>query len=188
VFEPIDAYKGDLARTYFYMTTCYMNKKLDYAEGATMINYSQSTHYSQLKSWALAMLIQWHNDDPVSPKEIDRNNYIYDIQHNRNPFIDYPELVGLIFDSDSVNYFLPTSIHAVPNEKPAIYPNPVTDQLYISNLTTPHAQITVFDLQGKIFYSQTVSGKECKIEVTLFPAGFYFIKIDHCVSKFLKTN
>lgn len=86
VFEPIDEYKGDFARTYFYMSTCYKDKRLDYDNGAIMFSGSD------MKPWALNMLLEWHRQDPVSQKEIDRNNAVEKHQHNRNPYIDYPEL------------------------------------------------------------------------------------------------
>jgi hypothetical protein len=84
VFEPIDEYKGDLARTYFYMSTRYYGEDNGWA-GSGM------TNGSQLKSWAMTMMLQWNQLDPVSQKETDRNNAVYSYQHNRNPFIDHPE-------------------------------------------------------------------------------------------------
>lgn len=91
VFEPIDEYKGDLARTYFYMATRYYGEDSGWT-GSDMVNGAQP------KPWALNMLLQWDKNDPVSQKEIDRNNAIYAIQHNRNPFIDHPEYVSYIWE------------------------------------------------------------------------------------------
>jgi len=86
-----------------------------------------------LKPWALDMLIRWHNEDPVSEKEIARNNAVYALQNNRNPFIDYPELVGKIWGADSVNAFNPNGITdlSIPS-KWLIYPIPATDRITIS--------------------------------------------------------
>jgi len=83
VFEPIDEYKGDLARTYFYMAVRYYGEDASWPGGPM-------THGSQLLPWALEMLVQWHQDDPVSTKERDRNEAVYALQGNRNPFIDEP--------------------------------------------------------------------------------------------------
>ena len=91
VFEPIDAYKGDFARIYFYMSTCYRDKRLDNDNGSAVFSGSQ------LKQWAVDMFLEWHRADPVSQKEIDRNNAVEQWQHNRNPFIDYPELAEHIW-------------------------------------------------------------------------------------------
>src|SRR5574344_1554983 len=95
-FEPIDEYKGDIARTFFYMATRYLFEDDNFATDQYM------TYQSQLRPWALEMLKSWNILDPVSSKEIDRNNAIYEIQHNRNPFIDHPELVNLIWGNDSL--------------------------------------------------------------------------------------
>ncbi|HRY99065.1 MAG TPA: endonuclease [Bacteroidales bacterium] len=83
VFEPIDAYKGDLARTYFYMAVRY------YSEDASWPG-SPMTNGAEPLSWALPMLIQWHQSDTVSLKERERNDAVYTFQGNRNPFIDDP--------------------------------------------------------------------------------------------------
>ncbi len=98
VFEPNDLYKGDFARTYFYMVTCYEEKIPDW-----YTNYAESQPtldgktYPGLSSWQLEMLLKWAKNDPVSDKETNRNNAVWDIQNNRNPFIDYPGLEEYIW-------------------------------------------------------------------------------------------
>lgn len=93
VFEPADDYKGDLARTYFYMVARYRDRALNSSEGAKVFTSSPTN----LTSFAQALFMKWHRQDPVSQKEIDRNQAVYGIQHNRNPFIDYPELAEYIW-------------------------------------------------------------------------------------------
>lgn len=89
VFEPANEYKGDFARSYFYMATRYYNQISSW--NSEMLN---GTNFPTYASWALNTLLQWHQNDPVSLKEIERNNVIYkDFQHNRNPYIDNPNLV-----------------------------------------------------------------------------------------------
>ena len=91
VFEPDDEYKGDFARIYFYMVTCYQDYTWRY-------NYmfSNSTYLS-MRDWAIDLLLDWSRNDPVSQKELDRNDAVYSIQGNRNPFVDDPELVEYIW-------------------------------------------------------------------------------------------
>ena len=89
VFEPIDEYKGDLARGYFYMATRYMDQFSSFN--------SPMLSGGDFATWARDMLIEWHQADPVSDKEIDRNNAIYSIQNNRNPYIDHPEFVECVW-------------------------------------------------------------------------------------------
>ena len=91
VFEPDDEYKGDFARTYFYMATCYQDLTWKYT-------YMVSQNlYPTLTGWAAKMLIDWHRRDPVSDKEMNRNDVVYSIQNNRNPFIDHPELAEYLW-------------------------------------------------------------------------------------------
>jgi endonuclease I len=91
VFEPINEYKGDFARTYFYMMTRYMNLVSSWS--------SDMLQGGDLAGWAKNMLLEWDENDPVSQKEIDRNNAVYQVQDNRNPFIDHPEYVDLIWST-----------------------------------------------------------------------------------------
>lgn len=104
VFEPADEYKGDLARTYFYMVTCYENLVASWENNETgadaMLN---GTSFPAFENWSLQMLMEWNEQDPVNQKEIDRNNAVYNIQGNRNPFIDHPEFVCLVWDTNCPN-------------------------------------------------------------------------------------
>lgn len=93
VFEPADEYKGDFARTYFYMATCYQ----DYTWKYQYMYLNKANSYLSLKPWAYNMLLDWARKDPVSQKEIDRNEVVYRLQGNRNPFIDDPTLMEYIW-------------------------------------------------------------------------------------------
>jgi endonuclease I len=99
VFEPIDAYKGDLARTYFYMMTRYQGEMAGWS--------SPMLASGDLAPWAREVLLAWNQQDPVSPKETERNNAIFNLQHNRNPFIDHPEWAAAIWDPESAVQELP---------------------------------------------------------------------------------
>ena len=93
VFEPIDEYKGDIARSYFYMSVRYYSEDSDWGT-------SGMTNKSEIKPWAMTMLLRWSDNDPVSDKEINRNNAVYGYQNNRNPFIDHPEYAHMIWDEN----------------------------------------------------------------------------------------
>ena len=124
VYEPNDEYKGDLARIYFYMVMCYEpgyltwtpvrdESKKKTGEVATlaskhcgtwtsdMFNIADTEEgtdaYQPFAPWAFDMLIRWSKEDPVSQKEIDRNEVIWQLQGNRNPFVDYPGLEDYIW-------------------------------------------------------------------------------------------
>ena len=92
VFEPADEYKGDLARIYFYMATCYEPLIADWS--SPMLG---GNSYQPYASWAIAMLLRWALEDPVSEKEVNRNDAIWKLQGNRNPFVDYPGLEDFIW-------------------------------------------------------------------------------------------
>ncbi len=103
-FEPIDEYKGDWARMYFYVATRYESQITGWAPSTTTtVDDCALADDSHLvfEPWLLSLLIDWHNGDPVSTKEINRNNAVYSIQGNRNPFIDHPEYVGLIWGDNT---------------------------------------------------------------------------------------
>ena len=111
VFEPKDEYKGDFARAYFYMATCYgRDAEGNYDEvcskykGWRLDNKDvgsrfamQNDNYLEFQPWEQEVLIAWHRQDPVSEKEIKRADAVSDFQHNRNPFIDYPYLAEYIW-------------------------------------------------------------------------------------------
>lgn len=101
VFEPVDAYKGDLARTYFYMVARYQSRLNQWAQNNQVEYILDGSAYPAFEPWFLEMLLQWHEQDPVSQKEINRNNAIYAIQGNRNPFVDHPEWVEMIWGEQS---------------------------------------------------------------------------------------
>lgn len=99
VFEPDDEYKGDFARAYMYVATVYddINWVVDYM-------YKKEA-YPTLQPWAMEMLLEWSRKDPVSQKELDRNNIVEQYQGNRNPFVDFPELCEYIWGTRTTETF-----------------------------------------------------------------------------------
>ena len=111
VFEPADEYKGDFARGYFgtmiKWTTGYT---MSSGDGKWFFNntYTEGGHFG-LADYGIALLMKWHRQDPVSQKEIDRNNGIKATQGNRNPFIDYPCLAEYLWGAKAGATFSTTS-------------------------------------------------------------------------------
>ena len=106
VFEPCDEYKGDFARIFFYVATCYPDVNW---ENRSDVNVSFTREdYPTLKADILPMLLQWSKNDPVSDWEITRNERVYKEQGNRNPFVDFPNLAEYIW-GDSVDYAFSTT-------------------------------------------------------------------------------
>ena len=110
VLEPADEYKGDIARSYFGTMVKWAGEwafnKNEYGREIFDATIDADTHYGPennygLTPYGLALLLKWHRQDPVSQKEVDRNNGIQLTQGNRNPFIDYPYLVEYIWGEKS---------------------------------------------------------------------------------------
>ena len=127
-FEPNDMYKGDFARTYFYMVTRYENEIVswfqNYANKEGVSETLAGNTYPGLTQWQVNMFLKWSKNDPVSAdKETPRNKLVYGIQGNRNPFIDYPGLEEYIWGSMTDvafsydNYQAPTNIMTVKTER-----------------------------------------------------------------------
>lgn len=93
IFEPLDEFKGDIARMYFYFATRYENTVAGYS--FPMFNATTDQVFT---TSFLNMLLTWHAQDPVNAREIARNNAIYARQNNRNPFIDHPEYVQAVWN------------------------------------------------------------------------------------------
>ena len=91
VFEPDDRYKGDFARTYFYMACAYQNYTWQYTYMLT------NNSWKSLNDWSIDLLCRWARNDAVSDKEVSRNDAVQKHQNNRNPFIDFPELFEYIW-------------------------------------------------------------------------------------------
>lgn len=101
VFEPNDEVKGDLARIYFYMATCYEDNAKNWS------GVFGGTKYQPMQKWAFDMMVRWSKLDPVDEVEIARNNAIArsDVQGNRNPFVDYPGLEDYVWGSKKEEAF-----------------------------------------------------------------------------------
>jgi len=120
VFEPIDEFKGDIARALFYFATRYETQVDGWSHA--MLNGTENQVFS---TWFLTILLDWHKNDPVSNKEIVRNNAGYTFQGNRNPYVDHPEWVSCIWQNDCSNlHFTSTAITSA-----------IQDQVYTYNIT-----------------------------------------------------
>ena len=168
VFEPIDAFKGDFARSYFYMATRYYNEDSGWAG-------SDMTDGSQLKPWAMTMMLQWSQQDPVSQKETDRNNAIYILQNNRNPFIDHPEFAQNIWGANA----------GIADRASEIilqtFPNPASGkcELTLPSITGKHIpEILVYSATAKqLEVPVSWNANKAEINVEHLPSGIYFVRV-----------
>lgn len=158
------SFKGDVARAAFYLAIRYNG--LSVSDGFP----SQTGVLGDLET-----LLQWHKDDPVDDFEMNRNNVIYTWQNNRNPFIDYPELVDYIW-GEKQNEVWTQSLSTEQQESQNIsfYPNPTDGSIQFDGFLN-EAKVEVYSMTGKYVTTVVV---ENKIPVNLnLTSGVYLLKI-----------
>ena len=118
VYEPHPEFRGDIARAMLYFAVRYQPKlgTFKFYNGSSPANDTNpldGTDEKAYEDWFLNLMLQWHQQDPVSPFEIERNNKVYALQNNRNPFIDHPEWVSAIWtQTTSAAPEVPTMLQA----------------------------------------------------------------------------
>jgi len=205
-FEPIDEFKGDIARIYFYMATRYENQiggweNANNSSDAVLDGSSNQVY----EDWYVAVLLQWHHQDPVSQREIDRNNAAYDYQGNANPFISHPEWVDVIWNPvpDTVAPSTPTNLTAsnITETSVDLTWTASTDDVSVIGYhiyqdgilidSTPNTNYTVINLTGTTNYSFYVvaydaapntSANSNTVNITTLDAPTYLINenFDNC--------
>jgi endonuclease I len=157
-FEIADEYKGDIARTYFYIATRYQHLiPLWHATSTgTKLNNArfilEPNTNAVFQNWYLNMLLTWHRQDPVSAKEISRNNAIFThVQNNRNPFIDYPDLVEYIWgNKQTEKWRQATSFSSVKEKSFSMYPSPDEHFFYCDLKSEGEIGYVIQDVSGRI--------------------------------------
>lgn len=156
VFEPNDEIKGDIARIYFYMVTCYEDRFTNWTKG-TASQVLSSDKYQGLKSWCMDMMIQWSKQDPVDDVERARNNAVYEVQGNRNPFVDYPGLEDYVWGTKTeVAFSYDNYDDTGTDPQPATVAQPVfspwggtyTGMVNVSMMTTTQGATIFFTANG----------------------------------------
>lgn len=159
------SWKGDVARAVFYMSVRY--NALNVVNG----NLPDAT-VGQLGD--LATLLQWNQNDPADDFEMNRNNYIYTWQYNRNPFIDLPNLADYIFGAN-VGQVYTLSVEENAQLKVAIYPNPATNYITISGIQEDGI-LEIYSISGQQLLQKQFSGNTT-LHVDLV-SGLYLAKIN----------
>ena len=173
VFEPDDQYKGDFARTYFYFVTRYQSQMSSMSGDS----FAKNT-YPSLSKWSIDLFLKWHRQDPVSQKEIDRNDAVYSFQQNRNPFIDHPELAEYIWGS---------KMGQVWNGGTALNDNALLEGVVINTIEqkgtlhihteeTALINYTIYSMTGIKMQSGQIEGSD-KYIPTRFSKGIYIIQL-----------
>jgi endonuclease I len=204
VFEPINAYKGDFARACLYMAVRYEDQIISQNwsgfGNANEVFLSTANQADVAKRrlliydpWYLQLLIKWHNQDPVSQKEIDRNNAIHNQtvvnnsggtlvkQNNRNPFVDHPEYVAAIWGNGDGTTCTTARVAATNTiEKDfAVYPNPTRSTLNVAVDKTV-SSVEIADVFGTTYFVQKVNkatNSSLQFNIAALHSGNYVVKI-----------
>ncbi|WP_431106939.1 endonuclease [Winogradskyella poriferorum] len=181
VFEPIDEFKGDIARIYFYFVTRYEDQVSNWGSYPMFDGSSDKV----LDDPFLSILLTWHQNDPVSQKEIDRNNNIYyNHQSNRNPFVDHPEWVNEIWVStpDTEAPTAPTNL---------VVTNEASTSINLSwTASTDNVEVVSYDVYVDGVFNTNVSTNSANI-INLTPEttySFYVIAIDAAENESAQSN
>lgn len=163
VFEPANEYKGDFARDYMYVVTCYEDYA-SYWRSTGLSSMLQRNTYPVLSPYAIKLLLEWHRADPVSQKEINRNNAVYNLQNNRNPFIDHPLLAEYIWGKFTAEIWDGTNDEPETNT-PLIYSYSPTKHTVFVKLKKPSkASYAIYSLSGTLKQSGNM---DTSSEITL---------------------
>lgn len=163
LWEPADKWKGDFARGYMYMATAYQDFTWS---GTQALQILQQGDYPTLREWAYTLYIEWAKADGVDQTKVKRNNDVYKIQGNRNPFVDFPNLMEYIW-GDSIDYdFDPektvrtseyTDEPITPSEE-TIYSATFTSEtggFTATNITVPYSDFDVWTRDTKYGWKGT---------------------------------
>jgi len=184
VFEPIDEFKGDIARAFFYFATRYENSMTSFYNAANSStcqakNMFDGSANKVFSDEFILLLIKWHKQDPVSAKEIAQNNAIYTFQGNRNPFIDTPSYVCSIWTSQCTNVDTLASDSFFYLNNISIYPNPTSNGAFSISSTEQLKSITVYNVNGQIIQEiknpNTVTTET--YNVSNLSTGFYLVQL-----------
>ncbi|WKK79409.2 endonuclease [Marivirga arenosa] len=169
IWEPRDKVKGDVARILFYMATRYegTNGEPDLELREELLSNDSNEPYHA----RLSVLLKWHEEDPVDEIERNRNDVIYSFQENRNPFVDHPEFVSLIWEGEEAEEPEPVlSTKEEIKNKFKFYPNPVKTNFTID--APRGTKFTVIDSTGKVIIENN-SKRKTQNKIASFNAGIY---------------
>lgn len=169
VFEPINEFKGDVARAMLYFATRYETEIPSWSYD--MFNGTSTQVYTNT---FLNIMIKWHLLDPVSPYETAKNNAVYNFQGNRNPFIDQPNYVCQIWPTQCAALSLPEfETYTVE-----VYPNPTKDQTVTIESSVKIENISVFSINGQLINVTQNFETNNQVKLENLASGFYILQIN----------
>lgn len=179
VMEPIDEFKGDVARAFFYFATCYQNRMSNFYNSSNTSSVKVMFDGSNNKVFSdgfLNQLVAWHIMDPVSDRERDINNLIYYAhQNNRNPYIDHPEWVQTVWN---INMDTEDFMYQERNDVLVYTTSNKTVGVKLQNESKSISKISVFDMNGKLVQSTNNPHNLKDIQFRISTSGVYILKVE----------
>ena len=164
VYEPRDSHKGNAARAIFYMVTAY---------GFNLNGMVPSQDQDQ------GVLKDWHYNDLPDNYEIARHEYIYDLQGNRNPYIDSVDFACFVDFSQFSYLNCSASMEEIVQNSMVVYPVPTKDMVYVQVNGTTITSYEILDLQGRVVASSSNENLQVlEIDASKFLAGNYIVKVE----------
>lgn len=186
VFEPVNQYKGDIARLMFYFVTRYEDLLTTFfsASSSTSKIMFDGTSNHSFSTPFLNIFITWHNTDPVSAKEIARNNAIYARQNNRNPYIDHPEYVCQIWATECAAL---SNESFMDESKFSVYPNPTNNGTVFIQTTESIELVRIMNVNGQVIrVIDNPLFNENVFEISNLQQGFYLLELRNSKGKLTK--
>lgn len=179
VMEPIDEFKGDVARAFFYFATCYQNRMPGFYSSGSNSSVKVMFDGSSNKVFSddfLEVLAAWHIMDPVSDRERDINNLIYYThQGNRNPYIDNPQWVQLVWgiqmDTDDLAFQDRNDVLVYTKQNKNVVVRLENDSKSIN-------KVSVFDTTGKLIQSVNNPQNQKEVQLRIYNSGVYILKVE----------
>lgn len=171
VFEPIDEFKGDIARMLLYFAVRYEDNWDDSGWDAHTVanNPLNGTSDQFYETWYINLLYKWHTDDPVSQREIVRNEAAYNYQGNANPFIDHPEFVLEV-------WFSVLSTDNFQQQEIKIFPNPASGN-EITITSNKDITVQIYDILGKKVKQLNITPSQKKLNIASLKKGIYLLRL-----------
>ncbi|MBN2173461.1 MAG: endonuclease [Bacteroidales bacterium] len=171
-WEPRDEVKGDVARMIFYMSVRYEgeNGEPD-LEVVDEVNTSPAPEHGKFSA-----LYEWHQQDPPDAFEMNRNEVIYSYQGNRNPFIDHPEFLILIYDPTNAISEYSNGVDFT------LFPNPANEKTTVNfmNSISGDGEVHIRNILGQVVISQKLKNgtSQTKLDTSLLQDGLYIVSIE----------
>lgn len=184
VFEPANEYKGDFARDYMYVVTSYEDYMNNWRILGTSSMLLNGASYPVFKPYAINLLLEWNRNDPVSTKEINRNNEVEKLQKNRNPFIDFSILAEFIWGKYTGQQWSGEDVDPEDIGKSYVYYNADNKRLFVKGNKPEMAKFLVYSINGIVKLEGNINA-DAEINIEELQNGLYILLVYSGTNRFV---